>query len=122
MKKEHDVTKLPRWAQAEIWRLESNLRSMGKRMEEMINRGQNDQSNVIIPYFKEDMQDQYLPKDTRVQFLIPHPWVEDRPGYIEVRHLRENGEDAIDIHGSSPIWIEPGASNCCVIRFRDHNK
>lgn len=114
--KTRDVTKLPKWAQDEIFRLKSNLHMSDSRLAYMVGGKFNeDLSNVMLPYFKMDMVDQYLPKDQRVQFQIPHPWVEARPGYIEVRHVDEH---SIDIHGSQPIWIEPGASNCCVIRFR----
>ena len=116
MKATHDITKLPVWARSEIERLRSNLRMANGRLADVMGGDEHTvTSNVMLPYFKEDMHDQYLPKDQRVQFLIPHPWVEARPGHIEVRHIDVN---SIDIHGSQPIWIEPGASNCCSIRFR----
>jgi hypothetical protein len=118
MRKEHDVTKLPKWAQDEISRLKANLHDAQKRMNTMIGANSITKSNVMLPYFQQDMQDQYLPRNQRVQFLMPHPWAERRPGYIEVRH---HGEDLLDIHASQPIWIEPGASNCLQIRFRSRD-
>ena len=106
MNEKNDVTKLPRWAQNRIEKLEADVLYYSNQMVEMVAEGKEAlASNVLLPYFKGDMHDQYLPKNTRVQFLMPHPWVESRPGYIEVRH---QGEDTIDIHGSQPIWIEPG--------------
>lgn len=117
---EHDVSKLPKWAQSEMQRLEANLRRAEKRMVEMVGGKPDHFSNVLLPYYRGDMHDQYLPKDQLVHFLLPHPWAESRPGHIGVRHLRER--DAIDIQGSQGINIEPTASNCCVITFKDRQQ
>ena len=113
--KEHDITKLPKWAQARIWKLEADLKYYAKQKAEML--GTERETNVVLPYFKDDMRDQNLPNNTRVQFMLPNPRrPKDQLSYIEVRHDAEGG---IDVHGSQSVWIEPTSGNCFKIKFRD---
>lgn len=113
----HDIGKLPVWARNEIQRLQANEADFDQKLSDMLGHGEHAISNVLMPYFKAEMHDQYLPRNQLVHFQLPHPWAETRPGHIGVRHLRER--DAIDIQGSQPIVIEPTAANCCTITFRE---
>lgn len=108
------LARLPTPVRHYIEKLESDLRDVRNRMAEML--AGPDSSNVMLPYYLPDMEDQYLPKDCRVQFALPHPRRVEDPGYVVVRHREEGG---LELHGSHPITIEPGVSNTAVIKLRD---
>ncbi len=96
----------------ELEKLSADVVYYRRKMHEMM--GYHNESNVVLPYFKEDRKDQHLPRDSKIQFLIPHPWAEGKQGNIQVRHA---DEFSLDVTGSAAIVIEPYASNRCVIRF-----
>lgn len=106
--------RLPRAVRHHIEKMEADLRDVNNSMAEVL--GSPGKSNVVLPYYLADMTDQYLPNNCRVQFALPYPRRKGDIGYIEVRH---DGEGGLEIHGSHPISIEPGASNAATLKLRD---
>lgn len=98
-----DVSKLPKWAQTEIQRLERNLESANARL----NTGPEDSDTFADPYFEESTRP--LGRGTMIQFG------EERGRRFRVR-IDKDGR--LDVSGDEGLIVIPRASNSILLESR----
>jgi hypothetical protein len=116
---ERDLTKLPKWAQMEIERLQRNLESA----QEQLREGDEDSNTFTNYYFDETRRP--LGKDEQVTFeLDEDQW--GRHDYFQVRLQRNSkGAQELEVHmsaSSASLSVVPQASNVVklqVAKWRD---
>lgn len=102
MRADHDITKLPKWAQSEISRLERNLAHAEAKLAE----GPEDSDTFADPYANAPRP---LGKGTRIEFVAD---AERRDRFHA--HLTEDG--ILEVSGGSSLQIQPHAAN--VVRIK----
>lgn len=100
MRKDHDESKLPLWAQSELRRLRSNLAHAERKL------GAGPESRVCAdPY---SSTPRYLADDTKVEFRLGA----DLRAKIQVRIE----DDALYVYGGDSISFHPDSSNTGMIK------
>lgn len=95
----NDITKLPKWAQQEIQRLERQLSATKQALEDKENNKEsliwtNDYTNV--PVVKRYIQDDEVSCQTKNGSL--NIAITPKENYIEIRHIVNSSMDALVIH------------------------
>lgn len=103
MKPEHDISKLPKWAQAEIWRLQRNESSYLARLS----AGPDDSDTFADPYSDAPRP---LGTGTSVEFRL-----DDVKVRVRVNRTRD-GRPYLDVNGGDSVAVYPHASNAIMVR------
>jgi hypothetical protein len=98
---EHDLSKLPKWAQQEISRLRANEKHLRRRIE----AGPEDSNVFAEPYSDSPTP---LGKDTTIEFRFGDGWHQKFKVDLVGEYL--------EIYGGNTLQVEPQASN--VVRIR----
>ena len=101
----YDVTKLPKWAQSEIARLESNVADY-KKMAYAVTTSEEEQLPISNTEVAQgfDKDSKYLPPDTTVRF-------HGDAGWLDVTVSKRG----IEVHAQDPLKVKPQSSNSIYI-------
>lgn len=105
---DHDITKLPKWAQHRINKLEADVESLERKITEVETR---DTDVFIWQGMMED--DIPLPRGSRIVFRVDGG---DRNNYFHAS-LIEDG--SLEIYGGASFEISPSSSNVIRVKIRD---
>lgn len=124
-KRERAISRLPKWAQAEIARLEANERSAAKVLSSMTDG----RSRVSFGYGDGGAPEGFLPEAKPYFFRTGSPWDPegaDHHGQITVslhRSQESNREDfEIHVMGTDRIEVLPNAANRIIVRLMDDGR
>lgn len=104
-----DISRLPKWAQRKIGRLENEVASLKLALESV--GKDHPGTNVKISGFSIMGPDTELPKNAEVQFYLGAGPYKQYVNMISVRHANDTfGE--LSVHSSAgPLIIQPSVSN-----------
>ena len=108
-----DLSKLPKWAQAEIRRLEMRLREAQQEIDERDDKiGRTD---TVIGMTR--LEQRPLPRGSKIGFFLYPDREELAITDLTVARSEDLGEGVVEVYGRGPIRVEPRSSNVVWIRL-----